>query len=261
VKLLDAAEVKPGTGDWTRGWDTEQRGCGGLSIFLSECDPEVTADVVGDAENLDADENCGYRVIPFGFVATMVRNTRAARDDDEQWLANTLRDNAEIPVSRGLLVRQGIADTWIGNPDVDEVPAPAPGDNDALATAITDARRLFFGKTFGLQPILHTNPTSAIRLRKAGVIELDPANGEDRTPWGDPVVISAGYYDIPGLSPVPPAFFTGPIEITLSDVNAEDIVRSVRRNKVMYQTTMMAAIDTAPCAMVRIGAAPGPVAP
>jgi hypothetical protein len=39
------------------------------------------------------------------------------------------------------------------------------------------------------------------------------------------------------------------------------VVRAIRQNLSMNQVTMVAAIDTLPCAMVRIGAAPAPVAP
>jgi hypothetical protein len=127
-----------------------------------------------------------------------------------------------------------------------------------VAAAVSDARRIFFQRTLGLKPILHVNPGNAILLKKAGVVELDPANGEDRTAWGDPVVISDGYYDIPDLSAVPVAFWTGPLEITLSEIKNEDVIRAVRRNQQVLQASLLAAIDTPPCAMVRIGAAPAP---
>lgn len=262
MKLLDAAEVKTGTGDWTRGWDSEERGCGNVVVYLQHCDVAEATDVVGDSTDLDhTDTDCGYRVIPFGIVAALVRNVRASQDDDADWLKTALREAAEIPVARGLLIQQADGDTWIGNPDVQEIPAPALTDKAAVQKAVTDARSAFFAKTFNLAPILHVNPGAALALKDAGVIQLDPTSGDDRTVWGDPVVISEGYTDIPDLTAVPVAFWTGPIEITLSAVNDEDIVRSTRQNKVMHQATMVAAIDTAPCAMVRIGAAPAPVAP
>lgn len=274
MKLLDAATVKPGTGEWEHGWEGDSRVCGGISLYLSECDPAVTSDIIGDQETEEtAEEACTYRVVPFGFVATLRRNVRSSKPDDEAWLVQALRDSAEIPVSRGLLIRQGMgiarrddatvvgSDTWIGNPDVHTIPAPAPGDSNAVASAVAQGRAWFFGHTIGIKPILHVNPGYAITLKKAGVLELDPANGEDRTAWGDPVVISEGYSDIGGLTPVPMAFWTGPIEITLSDVDVEELIRAVRQNKQMHQVTMRAAIDTPPCAMVRIGAAPAPVAP
>lgn len=260
MKLLDAAEVKTGTGDWTRGWDSEERGCGNVVVYLQNCEAEF-ADVVGDSADLDhTDTDCGYRVIPFGIVATLVRAVRASQSDDADWLKKALREAAEIPVARGLLIQQAEGDTWIGNAAVDQVPAPALTDLPAVRKAVSDARAAFFGKTFGLVPILHVTPNSAIALRDAGVIALDPTSGDYETVWDDPVVISEGYYDIPGLTAVPIAFWTGPIQITLSEVADEDIVRAVRQNKEMFQATMIAAIDTAPCAMVRIGAAPA-VAP
>jgi hypothetical protein len=267
VKLLDAATVETrGRGEpWERGWDADPRGCGGISVWLSQCDPAVTADVIGTQAAEDAADDCAYRVVPFGFIAEMRRNVRMARDDDENWLADALKASAEIPVARGLLVRQdqgaALGETWIGSPRAFEIAAPALTDANAVAAAVADARSEFFNRTIGLQPILHINPGNAIALKKAGVVELDPVNGEDRTAWGDQVVISEGYSDIPDLTAVPMAFFTGPIDVTLSDVNKEDVIRAVRMNRMIYQTSMIAAIDTLPCAIVRIGAAPAPVAP
>jgi hypothetical protein len=265
VKLLDAAKVLPRNGGdgWAHGWDGDSRVCSGIHVYLSECDPAATADVVGSDEFLDAD--CGYRVIPFGIVAELDRKTIASREDDEEWLRAALRESAEIPVSRGLLIRQGmgsaLGDTWLGNPNVHEIPAPAAGDATAVAEAVSDGRAEFFRRTLGITPILHVNPGMAVALKRAGVLELDPVNGDDRTAWGDPVVMSQGYYDIPDLTATPMAFWTGPIEVTLSDVMDEEIIREVRRNRERIQVTMLAAIDTPPCAMIRIGPAPAPVGP
>jgi hypothetical protein len=264
VKMLDAAEVQTkASGGWERGWDGDTRPCGGMHVYLSDCDPAVNSDVIG-VEGTNPD-HCAYRVVPFGIVADMTRSTRMAQEDDAQWLARALNEAAEIPVSRGLLVRQGmgsaLGDTWLGNVLVEEVAAPDLTDANATAATISEGRRIFFQKTLGLQPILHVNPTNAVALRKAGVVELDPQNGEDRTVWGDTVVISEGYYDIPDLTAVPVAFWTGPIKVTKSEVATEDVVRAIRQNLSMNQVTMVAAIDTLPCAMVRIGAAPAPVAP
>lgn len=264
MKLLDAAEVEwAPRGGWEHGWDGDSRVCGGLHVFLSECDPEMTADVIG-VEGEDG-EDCGYRVVPFGIMAEFIRPVRSARDDDAEWLAAALKASAELPVSRGLLVRQGrgpvLGDTWLGSPEAFEVPAPAGTDGVALGDAISEGRAEFFRRTLGIQPILHVNPDYALQLARAQVIDINPVNGEVISAWGDPVVISEGYYDIEGQTPTPPAFWTGPIKITLSEVNTEEITRAVRQNKAMHQVTMIAAIDTAPCAIIRIGAAPAPAAP
>jgi hypothetical protein len=263
VRLLDAAEVLPrGSGDgWAGGWDGDSRVCSGIHVYLSECDPEVTADIIGTDDFLDAD--CGYRVIPFGVVAELDRKTISARDDDEEWLRKALKESAEIPVARGLLVRQGwgsaLGDTWLGNSNAYQVTAPTLTDGVALGDAISDGRAEFFRRTIGIRPILHVNPDYALVLSRAQVIAIDPVTGDILTAWGDPVVISEGYYDIPGMTATPSAFWTGPITITLSDVNKEEVIRQTRMNRERFQVTMLAAIDTAPCAIVRIGAAPAPV--
>lgn len=264
MNLLDAAEVRTGTGNWERGWDGDARACSGIHVYLTECDPATTADVIGSDAYLDDD--CGYRVIPFGIIAELDRKTIASRPDDSQWLADALRASADLPIARGLLVRQGMgitnagtpvaSDVWLGSDAAQEVPAPLMTDSAAVADAVADGRRLFFQRTLGIRPILHVNPDNVITLKDAGVIELDPTNGDERTAWGDPVVISEGYYDIPGLTATPPAFWTGPIQITMSAVNEEDVMREVRQNRERRQVSMLAAIDTPPCAIVRIGPAP-----
>jgi hypothetical protein len=235
--------------------------CSGIHVYLSECEPGVTADVIGTDEFIETD--CGYRVIPFGIIAELDRKTIMARPDDADWLRTALRASQEIPISRGLLVRQGmgaaLGDTWLGNPNATSVPAPVLTDANATAAAVSEGRRIFFSKTIGIRPVLHVNPSNAVALKKAGVVELDPVNGEDRTAWGDPVVISEGYYDIPDLTATPAAFWTGPLSITVSDVNAEEAIHAARRNRERYQVSMLAAIDTPPCAMVLIGDAPAPV--
>lgn len=267
MKLLDAAEVLPrDDGGWERGWEGDSRVCSGIHVYLSECDPGVTADVIGTDEFNDSD--CGYRVIPFGIIAEFDRRTVMSRPDDEDWLRTALRDSSEIPVSRGLLVRQtqGIqrngdsifSDVWIGSDDAEEVPAPDLGDPDTVAASISEGRRIFFAKTFGIQPILHVNPANAIALKRSGVLELDPVNGDDRTAWGDAVVISEGYYDIPDLSAVPVAFWTGPVRVTLSDVNKEEVIHASRQNRKRLQVSRLAAVDIPPCSIVRIGPAPAP---
>jgi hypothetical protein len=260
VNLFDAATVKTGTGDWHLGWDGDSRVCGNFAMYLSECDPDTIADVIGSQEDTEAATDCGYRVIPYGLIAEFTRNVRSERDDDPDWLRESFMESAEIGVARGLLVRQGRgaarSDVWLGNPDVEGLPGVDLADANATAAAVSEGRRRFFGKTFGIKPILHVNPTNAIALKKAGVVELDPVNGEDRTAWGDPVVMSNGYYDIPDLTAVPSTFWTGPLDITLSEIKPEDVVRAARRNQVLFQASMLAAIDTDPCAMVRIGPAP-----
>lgn len=257
MKLLDAANVTTrGAGNWERGTDTDTRGCGGVTVYLGDCDPDVAHDVIGDSTDLVGTPDCGYRVIPFPIVATLTRGTRDSRDDDQNWLADALKEASEIPVARGLMIQQGNTDTWIGNDVVEEIPAPALGDKPAVQGAVDAGRRLFFRKTFGLKPIFHVNPGNMIALKDAGIISIDPVTGDDRTIWGDPVVISEGYYNIDGMTDNPAAFWTGPIDITLSEVKPEDVIQVTRQNRVLHQVTMLAQIDTAPCAMVRIGPAP-----
>lgn len=258
MKLLDAATVKTGTGDWTRGHDANSRICAGVSVYLAECDPAVTATVIG--EDLDAADfdvpaaGCKYRVQPFGIMATLRRNTMLEQSDDAAWLAAALTFSAEMPVARGFLIQQGIGDTWIGSANTHQV-TNSGSTVATLRTAVLASRAQWFNTVIGAEPLLHVSPAAALQLRDAGIIQLDPVSGDDRTLWGDPVVMSPGYADITGLSATP-IFWSGPIEITLSAVNQEEVMREVRANRAMYQVSMLAEIDTDPCAIIRIGAAP-----
>lgn len=265
MKLLDAAEVEiKARGGWEQGWNGDPRGCGGVSIYIQDpCEPATTSDVVGTEADENTVDQCAYRVIPFGYVAEMRRNVRMAQEDDGAWLAKALKASSEIPVARGLLVQIGVAgrlgDTWIGNPEATQIAAPALTDQAAVGTAVGAARTAFFSKTIGVQPILHVSSAAATALVQADVVGFSPVDGEAKTIWGDPVVISEGYDPIPGMTALPVAFFTGPVKITLSDVNEEDVIQATRLNRVMFQASQIAAIDTLPCAIVRIGPAPAPV--
>jgi hypothetical protein len=255
VRLLDAAEVTTGTGNWNRGESVDDREAG-LSIYLADCDPDVTADVIGD----DGTIVCPYRTHAFPIVATLRRNTRTQKPDDETWLKKALAEHNEMAVGMGFLVRQGLSDVWVGSPEALEVPDPGLADLDAFIQAISNARKEFFQRSAN-RPIMHVHPDIAPKLRVAGVITINPQDGQDYSAWGDMVVISEGYYDLPGMTAAPRVFFTGPIKITLSPINEEKVMQAIQQNREEIQVTQEALIETSPRAIVRIGAAPTPVGP
>jgi len=250
VRLLDAATVTTGTGDWNRGKSVDDREAG-LSIYLADCDPDVTSDVIGD----DGSIVCPYRTHAFPLVATLRRNSRLEAADDPAWLKKALAEHNEMGIGMSLLVQQGLSDVYLGNPEVLEIADPGVADMGAFIKALSDARKAFFQRSANL-PIMHVHPDVSPALRAAGVIVINPQDGQDYNAWGDPTVISEGYYDIAGCTPNPRVFFTGPISITLSDINEEEIMRAVQQNQSMIQVTQEALIDTSPRAMVRLGAAP-----
>ena len=256
MKLLDAAEVNTrAPGNWERGEDVDARECG-TTIWLEHCDPAAGGNVIGDRDDL-AQEVCPYYAETFGISASITRNSRMMNEDDASWLERVLKENSEIAVARSLLVRQGASDVWLGHEDVGSVANPGLGDPVAFGDAVNAARKLYFQRAVP-PPLMHVAPGAATRLKSAGVIDVDPKSGEAYSIWGDPVVISEGYYDVDGLSNVPPVFFTAPITITMSAVNQEDTTWEARNrtNQHMLQVTRLARVETPPCAMVRVGAAP-----
>ncbi|MGB8380589.1 MAG: PKD domain-containing protein [Dermatophilaceae bacterium] len=238
MKLLDAATVIHGDGNWMLGWEAEDRTCIVDVRLVDACDPSGGGAVVDGA-----DTNTVYKVVPFVVEAQMTRSVLCERDDDASWLSQALRDIDEQALGRALVIEPVAgSQTWVGADGVTEVPAPDTADELASATAA--ARRAWFDHNIGV-PIMHVAPEGVPALVAAGILISVP-DGELVSVWGDPVASSPGY------TPTPPVFFTGPVTVYLGSASA-DMYRATRMNNVVNLGLQPAAVDVSPCSIVRLG--------
>jgi len=247
MRLLDAADVREGTGEWYRGWEGDSRECSVRVVLEDACDPDQGGELIPGSDP------GVYTTLPFGITAELHRTVRCMRDDDEKWLQQALESVQEYVLGRAL-VSQPVAGTesWIGDPAATEVAAPA--DATGLVAAVAEARALWYAKAVNPDvtppghPILHVAPEVAPQLVVDGVLKFNET--AVYSVWGDPVVINAGY----SLEGNPQVFFTGALEVYLSSVDTSGLLVASRTNKAQLLVSQIAVIDTDPCAIVRVGA-------
>jgi hypothetical protein len=240
MRLLEAANVEESGGNWGLGWNEQDRHCG-LHVYLGDvCVPEDTStDVIGSA----ASESESYRVSPFSVSARLTRSWMCALPDDERWLGAAVLEATEMAVGRALVTEAVDGSVnWIGAPGV-----PAVGGTPA---DVAVGRQRWFEANGGRgDPLLHVGIKNLPGLAKEFIVMRD--NGELVSIWGDPVVVSPGYGDLPL------AFWTGPVEIRLSPVDvAEEF--AARHNLGVVLGARFAAVNLSPCMMVRVGTVPAP---
>jgi hypothetical protein len=78
-----------------------------------------------------------------------------------------------------------------------------------------------------------------------GLVEEHVSVDGATTVWGDEIVCSPGY-------PAGTAFWAGRIDVFMSAVSVATLVAALR-NQAVVQANMVAAVDMAPCTVVRIG--------
>jgi hypothetical protein len=149
-------------------------------------------------------------------------------------------------------VIQPVAGTeaWVGDAGVQTVTLGVTPTDAALATAVMAGRAQWFASVTSKDgnPVMHVPPSMAPALVRGGVLFGTP-DGEVHSIAGDKVVVGAGY-DIT----TPHVFFTGDVIIRMTDVDDEggSLYRK-RLNEKVDARNMAAAIDIAPCAIVRVG--------
>lgn len=233
MKLLEAAKVTYGDGEWTLGEDKTPRECS-VTVFLAQaCDPDEQSVITGAPLS-------SYRTGPFTVVAELEQPLRCAADDDGKWLNDALADVVERAIGKSFYHEpfEG-SDTWLGGLGITVIPVTA---DLAVDTAL--ARKTWFQKVAAEVPIMHVSPGSVTKLLTARIIDID--NGKLVSVWGDEVVTNDAYEDSV------PVFFTGPIEIRLSSVE-EATGYEVRKNQAITQVTQVVVVDMAPCAIVSVG--------
>jgi hypothetical protein len=257
MKLLDAANVNPQdahAGRWLDGYHGVSRECAVHIEVEDPCPPDWevpegnATELVGDVDSRKAN----YLVRPFPIRSFLRQSVSCQQDDDAAWFQAAVKAHLDYVVSQGL-VRQFASDqeTWVGDSGVQSVAIGTATAAGRLAAVIA-GRKLWFSTVVSRAeaPLLHVPPSLAPELVTSGVLAV---NGPEdvHSVWGDKVVISAGYDE----ATTPHAFFTGEVIVRLGTPSDEGGgVYDRRINNYTLSANQWAAIDLAPCAIVRIGA-------
>lgn len=243
MQLLDVATVHQGNGQWMQGWEATARACATDLAFADPCESDDQREIINSS-----DESVKYKVTPFGIVATMEFPVNCASPDDEGWLDKAIQSENELSLTRALYVpvTSGTSENWVGAAGVTEVAYGTGGF--PLADSTVKARETWISQVMGGKPdghpIMHVSPYAAPGLVRDGVLAI-----LDKGPvsvFGDPVVIGDGYLE------GPPVWFSGPVDVYLSTAQIFGIP-SGRNNRVSWGANQIAAIDIAPCMIVRVG--------
>jgi hypothetical protein len=245
MKLLDAATVENGDGNWVSGYEIGADQCGLVSAVSDTCNPSSYV-VIGGSED---GTPLALRVTPFAVLVRMNERTTfcswqeiAAQLDGlinvekEKAAGHALwfgSDAGEGPSAPDPNPRQG--ETWLGNAAVTSV---AAGSDDTASLA--DALAAFYAKTVGVEPVIHLGTSAALRM---AWIDKDSIRGIDA-----PVVINPGY-DPDGIA------ITGPVRIRFGNVQKLDGVNT-SVNRVSADANVLGAIEFDPCAAVVVGPLP-----
>lgn len=245
MQLLDVATVHQGNGHWMVGWEEMQRACMAQVDVADPCDLTGALTVVGG----DAD-TVKYTIKPFAITATMDMPVSCSAADDEGWLDKAIQSANEMTLTRALYTQMFMEyDNWVGA--VGTIESPLSTGNFILADSTVEARNTWLETVAGERPIMHVSPYAAPGLVREGVLQITGSKGEAFSIYGDPVIIGDGYLA------EPPVWFSGPIDIYLSAAEVY-VGRETKKNQVVYVANQLAAIDIAPCEIVRVGPVPAP---
>lgn len=262
MKLLDAADINPpmpstspGAPDqsrWLSGYNGVSRECG-VHIEIEDPCPADWAVPGAGAVAITGDvasRKSQYWVAPFPIRGFLRQNVTCQQDDDKSWMNDAFAARTEYALSVAMVVKPTTdSETWIGDPGVQSV-ALAGATQDQLVTACIAARKLWFQTVTTLEgnPTMHVPPSLAPLL--TGKILLQTGPEEVSSIWGDNVVIAPGYE----MATNPRVFFTPKPRLRLTDVSDEDGIRyDTRINNYVIPANRIAAVDIAPCAIVRVG--------
>jgi hypothetical protein len=259
VKLLDAATVNPQdrmANHWQMGYKGVSRECA-VSVELQVPCPPDSSTAAWDATvtpliGTVTSTKTQYDVTPVPIRYYLRQSVSCEQDDDKDWFTEAVIAKTDYAVSRALVMETPTgADTWVGAAGVQSV--SLAGNTAAnWRTAVAAARKLWVHSVVSRNehPILHVPPLLAGDLLGAGLLQINGPEEVDSI-WGDRVVISDGYDD----PATPHVFFTGEIIVRLSELDEEGGVGYDHRiNEYSLEAHRWAAIDLAPCAIVRVGA-------
>lgn len=244
MRLLEFAP--PVTNEQMRDyWNRSARECGVELLLTEACTESPTEHAIVGGHGSKIGDN--YKVASFPIQAFLRTGILCAQPDDMEWFTQAFMQSLEMAISYGFTIEAAAGtDTWTNGPGV-TVQAQAGTTTPTITQrvdAIKAGRRLWY-KTVITEtgiPVMHVPPSLAPDLKFNGVLQDDNKNI-----WGDPVVIAPGYDEHPNV------FFTGPIEIKLGKLMRDNVPVPRMNNQTMV-ADVFAAIDVAPCSIVRIGA-------
>lgn len=259
MKLLDAATVNPPdrwAGRWDMGYSGVSRECAVHMEIEVPCPPDpataawnaTVTPLIGSTASRKAE----YNVKPFPVRAFLRQSVTCEQDDDKDWLLRAVQAKVDFIVSRAL-VNETVtgSDTWIGAAGVQSVALAATPTAANWQTAVAAARKQWIQSvvTTETHPILHVPPSLAGPLMAASLLMINGPEEVDSI-WGDPVVISDGY----DFAATPKVFFSGEVIVRTTAWNDEGGVKyNHRMNDYLLEIDQWAAVDLAPCAIVRVG--------
>jgi len=261
MKLLDVATVNPqdrvAGQHWRMGYRGVSRECA-VSVELQvPCPPDpataawnaTVTPLIGTVDSTKAQ----YDVTPVPIRYYLRQSVTCEQDDDKDWFKDAVQAKTDYVVSRALVMETPTgSDTWVGAAGVQSVTLAASPTAANWQTSVAAARELWVKSVVSRNdhPILHVPPSLAGQLMLAGLLQINGPEQVDSI-WGDKVVISDGYDD----PATPHVFLTGEIIVRLSELDDEGGPRYDRRlNDYILEAHRWAAIDLAPCAIVRVGA-------
>jgi hypothetical protein len=264
MKLLDAAELNPPlptpspgapTQDrWLANFNGVSRACGVHIESLDPCPVDPVSGVATGSVQIRGtvtSHAATYLVGAFPINAYLRRSVACQQADDKEWLAKAFSNVAEYVLAISL-VKKLNSDTnvWIGDAAVQSV-GLADATTAVLTTAVIAARKLWFQTVTsedGL-PYMHVPPSMAPQLQGAGIL-LQTGPEEVSSIWGDKVIIAAGYEE---RATTPRVFFTPRPKVHITPPNDLVDLFDRRINNVALNINEFAAVDIAPCSIVRVG--------
>lgn len=253
MKLLDAADVNP-TDRWSRRW------IGGYEGVARECavhmelqDPCATTQgaistqlIIGDITS----RKSNYHVQPFPVVSALRQSVSCEQDDDKDWFRRAVQAKMEYAISRALVVNPVTGnETWVGDAGVQSV-ALAGTSAAQLRTAVAAAYDKWNSTVVDPEgvPIMHVPPVLLGDLQAAGIIMVTGPD-EVSSGYARKVVVAPGYD-----TATPHIFFTGHIKIRIAGIDEQGgVLYDHRINNYTLTVDQFAAIDVAPCSIVRVG--------
>lgn len=259
MKLLDAATVNPQdrwADRWQLGYAGVSRECAAHVEIEVPCPPDsataawnaTVTPLIGST----ASRKAQYDVLPFPVRAFLRQDVTCEQPDDKDWFIDAFKAKVDYIVSRALVMETVTgSDTWTGAAGVQTVALAATPTAANWRTSVAAARKQWTHSVISREthPLLHVPPLLAGELMAASLLQINGPE-EVNSIWGDKVIISDGYDD----AATPKVFFTGEIIVRLSGVNDEGGPKyNHRMNDYLLEIDQWAAVDLAPCAIVRVG--------